>query len=82
MDELEFVELPPMKPRTHYGPNFAIRARLEALKARPGEWAIVKDKLVHTGAYGKPYRKAGCLVTSRKQPDGTITIYACWPVDG
>lgn len=76
MTEIEWAEPPgPIYSRG----TAAIQATVEALKQRPGQWAIILRN-THA-ARGDRYKKMGCEVTTRSagKPKGKCDIYARWP---
>lgn len=51
---------------------------IEELQKNPGKWALVHEDVNSSGMAG-PWRNAGCEAKTRKQDDGTFSIYARWP---
>ena len=70
-------ELPPdMRGRTPQSGRW--KAIVEALKERPGQWALVAEGEKSGGVVLKRY---GALQRSVKRPDRLFDIYAMWPAD-
>lgn len=80
----EFINaLPPARRVGGRRPSAKIDAFVDALKARPGEWAIWKTYQGHDakGSAGRsrPLRVRGCEIAARSNGAGTVTIYVRWP---
>ncbi len=78
--DIEFGELPP--PLRHQPPSTVLMPIVEALKARPGEWAKVRDGVPHGTAsvYQQRLKAKGCEVKTRTAPTGR-DVWARWPED-
>ena len=50
----------------------------DALKARPGVWALVEEKASFSSSVDS-WKRLGCEATSRLSSDNTFKIYARWP---
>jgi len=69
-------EDPPPKRRSGHPPGR--RAEFAAaLKERPGRWAKYGDEK-SVGALGPLTARYGLEVTTRKNDDGTVAVYARW----
>lgn len=51
---------------------------VEALRAEPGKWAIVRTDCSEKGA--RPFKRRGCETSVRADGAGTFTVWARWPV--
>lgn len=58
------------------------RPRMIAEKLKPvaGHWQEVETGRTST-AFVQNWTRLGCQATSRKQADGTYTVWAMWPAD-
>lgn len=73
-------------PPAARGPKNSYAEVINALKSKPGTWAIVSTCEVPTKRKGgqipgyQTLKKAGCEVATRR--DGTkVALWACWPTD-
>ena len=71
-----FGELP--VTRHGRGRETEINATVDALRARPGEWAIVNTVSSGGARARTPWSKRGCEVTLRAI-DGGFHVWARWP---
>jgi hypothetical protein len=63
------------------GGKFRSATLIAALKANPGQWAVVATaaNVNGVGGQGAPFRHAGCELAARIADDGTGVLYARWP---
>lgn len=77
--ELTWTAPPPAK----FGSRYAARLNeiVDALKARPGDWALLGASKQTSGLGSASLRKRGCKIAVRTRPDGQYDIYARWVGD-
>ena len=76
MDEIEWGAPPPPKPSGGRHGQGRTQSFVDALKARPGEWAKYPKPLRSTSAYRRNFRDVEW--TSRKRADGKFDVWGRW----
>ena len=79
-ESIEFVDPPPKATGNDKRAAARNAAVLAQLKARPGEWALVKHDTTDTA--GSTWRRQGCEVTTRttghREGRRVVDVYARW----
>lgn len=72
--QIQFQDPP---PKTYPGRAKEVMEAVEALKLRPGQWALVR-RAGDKGGTPSTWRRLGCEITTRQNGDG-VDVYARWP---
>lgn len=82
MDDIKWVDLPPSSVAQH---RMGSRKKfVNALRARPGEWAQYQPGHPHSSAVTSAFKRdfPGVEATARHRSDGAWDVYARWVGNG
>jgi hypothetical protein len=75
---VKFVEAPPPGQSAKGGRPSKWAPVVAALKANPGQWALLVEGGRTVGSVSMLRRDYGITVRTRKRADGRFDIYGCW----